>query len=57
MKTVTESVNFKYSATVIWEIISDITRSDWLPTVNKISLKMIAEFLKWREWDQLQKRF
>ena len=38
MKTVTESVNFNHSAKVVWEIISDISRSDWLPTVNKISI-------------------
>ena len=38
MKTVIESVKFKHSAKVIWEIISDISRSDWLPTVNKISV-------------------
>ena len=38
MKTVTESVSFNHSAKVIWEIISDVSRSDWLPTVNKISI-------------------
>ena len=38
MKIVTESVNFNHSAKVVWEIISDISRSDWLPTVNKISI-------------------
>ena len=38
MKIVTESVNFNYSAKVVWDIISDISRSDWLPTVNKINI-------------------
>ena len=38
MKTVRESVNFNHSAKILWEIISDISRSDWLPTVNKISI-------------------
>ena len=37
MKTVRESVTFNHSAKILWEIISDISRSDWLPTVNKIS--------------------
>ena len=38
MKKVTESVTFNYSANLIWEIISDISRSDWLPTVEKITI-------------------
>ena len=38
MKKVIESVTFNYSANLIWEIISDISRSDWLPTVEKITL-------------------
>jgi len=39
MKIVTESVIFNYSARAIWEIISNISRSDWLPTVNKINIE------------------
>ena len=38
MKKVIESVTFNYSANLIWEIISDISRSDWLPTVEKITI-------------------
>ena len=38
MKTLslTESLNYKASA--VWEVISDISRTDWVPGVEEISL-------------------
>ena len=52
MKTVTESVTFNHSAKVVWEIISDISRSDWLQLLIKSASLMIAESLRWTEWAQ-----
>jgi len=38
MKIVTKSVDFNYPAKAVWDIISNISRSDWLPTVEKITI-------------------
>ena len=38
MHTVTELVNFNFPAKTVWDIISDVSRSDWLPTVSKINI-------------------
>ena len=38
MKKITESTEFNYPIDAIWNIISDISRSDWVPGVDKITL-------------------
>jgi len=38
MHTVTELVNFNFPAKTVWDIISDVSRSDWLPTVSRINI-------------------
>ena len=38
MKTVEEIKEFKYKIDEIWSIISDISRSDWVPGVKHITL-------------------
>ena len=38
MKTVEEIKEFKYKIDEIWSIISDISRSDWVPGVENITL-------------------
>ena len=39
MKTIQEKRSFKVSPKIIWEIISDLSRSDWVPGVESITLE------------------
>ena len=39
MKTISEKRSFSVSPRIIWEIISDLSRSDWVPGVESISLE------------------
>ena len=39
MKTIEEKRSFKVSPKMIWEIISDLSRSDWVPGVESITLE------------------
>lgn len=39
MKTITESVDFNCEAKTLWDILSDASRCDWVPTVNEIKLE------------------
>ena len=39
MKTLKEEVHLNCSADELWKILSDIGRSDWVPTIEKISLE------------------
>ena len=39
MKTLKEENIFNCSAEALWNILSDISRSDWVPSVDSISLK------------------
>ena len=39
MKTITESVDFNCEAKTLWDILSDPSRCDWVPTVNEIKLE------------------
>ena len=39
MKTLKEESNFPCSAKVLWTILSDFGRCDWVPTIEKISLQ------------------
>ena len=38
MKTLNLTENLSHKASVVWEVISDISRTDWVPGVDKISL-------------------
>ena len=38
MKVLREEIILDCSAKVLWDILSDISRCDWVPTVDKISL-------------------
>ena len=38
MKVIKVSEELPYSIDVVWEVISDVTRCDWVPSVNAISL-------------------
>ena len=38
MKTLTLKIDLPYSVEVVWNIISDVTRCDWVPSVESISL-------------------
>ena len=39
MKTIEEKRSFAVPSNVIWKIISDLSRSDWVPGVESISLE------------------
>ena len=39
MKTISEKRSFSVSPRIIWEIISDLSRSDWVPGVESIELE------------------
>ena len=39
MKTLKEENIFNCSAEALWNILSDVSRSDWVPSVDSISLK------------------
>ena len=38
MKTISLKENLSHKASSVWEVISDISRTDWVPGVDKISL-------------------
>ena len=39
MKTIEEKRSFNVSPQMIWNIISDLSRSDWVPGVESITLE------------------
>ena len=38
MKILNLTENLSHKASVVWEVISDISRTDWVPGVDKILL-------------------
>ena len=38
MKILKEEVLFNCSAEALWEVLSDVSRSDWVPSIESISL-------------------
>ena len=38
MKVIKEEINFNCSADKLWEILSDISRCDWIPSVEMIEV-------------------
>ena len=38
MKTIKIEKHFKQSAEEVWEIFADVTRCDWVPAIEKITL-------------------
>lgn len=39
MKILKEKTSIDCSASTLWNILSDITRCDWVPTINRIDLE------------------
>ena len=39
MKILKEKTSIDCAATTLWNILSDVTRCDWVPTINKIDLE------------------
>jgi hypothetical protein len=39
MKTLTITESLNHNVNLVWEIISDLSRSDWVPGVDEISLE------------------
>ena len=35
MKILTEKITFECSASSLWNILSDVTRCDWVPTIEE----------------------
>ena len=38
MKKIHETTPFSVSGDYVWEVISNVSRCDWLPTVNHVDL-------------------
>ena len=39
MKVLSETLTFECSAASLWNILSDVTRCDWVPTIDSINLE------------------
>ena len=39
MKVLTETLTLQCSASFLWNILSDVTRCDWVPTIDSINLE------------------
>ena len=39
MKTLNEEIIFECSADHLWDILSDVSRCDWVPTINEMILE------------------
>ena len=39
MKTLKEEIIFECSAKHLWGILSDVSRCDWVPTINEMTLE------------------
>ena len=39
MKTINEKINLECSSSHLWAILSDVSRCDWVPTIEKITLE------------------
>ena len=39
MKTINEKINLECSSSHLWIILSDVSRCDWVPTIEKITLE------------------
>ena len=39
MKTLTEEIIFNCPAESLWDILSDVSRCDWVPTINQMTLE------------------
>ena len=57
MKVLKEEMILKCSAKKLWSILSDVSRCDWVPSVKKLGLRVIAEYLKWKEWEKLKNKY
>ena len=42
MKVLSESKVFNCSAKTLWDILSDISRCDWVPSVDEITLEGVS---------------
>ena len=56
MKKIEESREFNYEIEEIWKIISDISRSDWVPGVSKITLENDTRIFEMKEMGDLVER-
>ena len=56
MKTIEEIKEFKYKIDEIWSIISDISRSDWVPGVENITLDGDIRIFEMEGMGELEER-
>ena len=50
IETIEETRSFNVKAAVIWNIIGNISRCDWVPGVEVLSLMEMSGRLKWLAW-------
>ena len=56
MKTIEEKRSFNVSPQTIWKIISDLSRSDWVPGVESINLEDNVRIFKMKGMGRLVER-
>ena len=56
MKTIEEKRSFNVSPHMIWNIISDLSRSDWVPGVESINLEDNVRIFKMKGMGRLVER-
>ena len=54
MKTLKEEAVFNSAASNLWEILSDVTRCDWIDTVDNIEMEGDCRVFEWQEWEKLK---
>ena len=47
MKTLTITESLNHNVGLVWEIISDLSRSDWVPGVDEISINSAQSAIEW----------
>ena len=52
MKVLKLSESLNHKIETVWEVISDVSRTDWVPGVDEISLNEILGNSSWKEWEK-----
>ena len=50
MKVIEQTRIYPVDITIVWKIISNLSRSDWVPGVERITLKDDTRILRCKEW-------
>ena len=57
MKVLKLSESLNHKIETVWEVISDVSRTDWVPGVDEISLQDDTRHFLWKEWVKLKKKY